>query len=53
MLLDRAGELLAVVYEFADEAEDAVEGGGCGWGGGHGRNENMKVAIMSRKIFLL
>ena len=47
-LLDRAGELLAVVDQFADEAEDAADGGGDGragprrigvrgWGGGWAR----------------
>jgi hypothetical protein len=59
-LVDRAGDLPAVVDQFADEAEDAAEGGGhCragpgrigmwGWGGRlglgiHGRNKNMKEA---------
>lgn len=48
---DRAGELLAVVDQFADEAKNAVEGGGrCwvgprriavwGWGGAHEQNKN-------------
>ena len=31
-LLDRGRELLAVVDQFADEAEDAVEAAGCGRG---------------------
>ena len=56
--LDGAGELLAVVDQFANEAENAAEAaghvnigpgriGGCGWGrwlggSGHERNENTK-----------
>ncbi len=58
-LLDGAGELLAVVDQFADDAEDAAEGGGhgcvgpgrigvCGWGGrlgGHERNENTEGGV--------
>ena len=67
-LLNRAGELLAVVDQFADEAEDAAEAAGygcggpgrigvCGWGGGlggggHERNKNMGGEGPSRKMFL-
>ena len=67
-LLNRAGELPAVVDQFADEAEDAAEGGGHGrvgpgrigvrgwgggWGGGgHERNKNTREEVLSRKIFL-
>ena len=32
-LVNRAGELPAVVDQFADEAEDAAEAAGHGWGG--------------------
>jgi hypothetical protein len=58
-LLDCAGEMLAEVDEFADEAEDAVEAAGYGWdgpgrigvcdwggglgGGGHERNKNIML----------
>ena len=67
-LLHRAGELLAVVDQFADEAEDAAEAAGHGragprrigvrgWGGGlgrggHERNKNTAGGTLSRKIFL-
>jgi hypothetical protein len=67
-LLDRSGEVRAVVDEFADEAEDAAEAaghvrgrprwiGGCGRRGGsdrgrHERNKNTNEAPLSRKIFL-
>ncbi len=67
-LLDRAGELLAVVDQFADEAKDAAEAAGCvcvgpRWigvrgcggglgGGGHELNENTKGGALSRKRFL-
>ena len=66
-LLDRAGELLAVVDQFADEAEDSAEGGGQGRvpRGGSGSlvgagawaatemnvNKSMEAAL-SRKYFL-
>ena len=58
-LLDRGGEVLAVVDQLADQAEDAAEGGGHGrggpgwigvrgWGGGlgggrHEQNKNIGV----------
>jgi hypothetical protein len=32
-LLNRVGELPAVVDQFADEAEDATDAAGHGWGG--------------------
>jgi hypothetical protein len=66
-LLDCAGEMLAEVDEFADEAEDAVEAAGygwdgpgrigvCDWGGGlgggrHERNKNIMLGHCQRKKF--
>jgi hypothetical protein len=66
-LLDRAGEMLAEVDEFADEAEHAVEAAGygcggpgrigvCDWGGGlgggrHEQNKNIMLGHCQRKKF--
>ncbi len=67
-LLDRGGELLAVVDQLANEVEDAAEAAGHvgagprriglrGWGGeleggGHERNKNIGEWTLSRKFFL-
>ena len=65
--LHRAGELPAVVDQFANDAEDAADGGGDGkagpmriggrgWGGGVGRgheqNKNTRAGTVARKTFL-
>ncbi len=67
-LLDRAGDLPAVVDQFADEAEDAAEGGGHGSvdqgrigvrgrgrrldSRGHEQDKNIEGVSRSRKNFL-